>query len=207
MVSACPRFPYGAVVRRRDVLDGRDWISYPVRVVADTTDLVALYLSHGTRLTFGTGAFAWGTHPWARIADRWQSPGVLQLHRPGRAHSTWVTRSAETAQFQGWYVNLEAPLQRAADGFSTLDHEIDLIIPAGSDSCLWKDVDEFEHRVTQGHFSRQEAARIRAEAASIAHAVRVGAQWWDAAWAQWAAPDGWGPLPAESLDARGEGEG
>jgi hypothetical protein len=208
LTSTChsiPRFPRGAVVQRRDVLDGQDWVSYPVRVVVDTPGLTALYLSHGTRLHFGGGPFSWGRHPWAAIGDRWLSAGVLQLYCPGRAHSVWVTKFLETGQFRGWYVNLEAPLRREADGFSTLDHEIDLIIPANSNACTWKDQDKFEHRVASGHFSLSQADEIRAEAMRVAQSVSVGTQWWDLAWSRWTAPASWGPLATEDEGIAMEG--
>lgn len=191
-------FGFGAVVERRDELDGRPWISYPVRVVVDTPELVALYLSRGTRLVFGDGRFSWGPHPWGRIGDRWRSAGVLQLHRPGRGHSVWVSRDAGTGAFQEWYVNLEAPLRRTSTGFSTLDHEIDLIVPADTRTCRWKDLEKFEERVRIGHFSPEEAAAVRAEAASVASEVAAGAQWWETSWSQWEAPAEWDALPQNS---------
>nr|pir fomD protein - Streptomyces wedmorensis [Streptomyces wedmorensis] len=143
-------FAFGSVVERRDELEGRPWISYPVRVVADTPELVAVYLSHGTLLTFGDGPFSWGPHPWGPFGDRWQSAGILQLHRPGRGHSVWVLRDADTGAFREWYVNVEAPWRRTPTGFSTLDHEIDLVVPADSRTLRWKDVEKFEERAGSG---------------------------------------------------------
>ncbi|MFE7269466.1 DUF402 domain-containing protein [Streptomyces sp. NPDC057623] len=196
-------FGPGTIVERRDVLDGRTWISYPVRVVVDSPRLVALYLSRGTRLRFGNGPFSWGPHPWKQIGDRWQSAGVLQLHRPGRGHSVWVSKDPETGAFEKWYVNLEAPLRRNATGFSTLDHEIDLIVPTGTNVCRWKDLDKFELRVRRGHFTPEEAAAIRAEAASVARSVAEGTQWWESGWALWEAPGDWGPLSSQTSEREG----
>jgi hypothetical protein len=196
-------FGHGTVVERCDEIDGRPWISYPVRVVVDTPELVALYLSHGTQLHFGSGTFSWGTHPWKQIGDRWQSAGVLQLYRPGRGHSVWLFKDAETGVFREWYVNLEAPLRRTPTGFSTLDHEIDLIVPAGTRACRWKDLEKFERRVRLGHFSPWEAAAIRAEAASVAREVAEGAQWWETSWSQWEAPAEWGALSLTTSKTEG----
>ncbi|MFJ9556022.1 DUF402 domain-containing protein [Nocardiopsis sp. NPDC101807] len=202
-VTGVKGFGHGAIVRRRDVLDGRTWIGYPVRVVVDSPGLVALYLSRGTRLDFGTGRFSWGAHPWSHVGDLWQSAGVLQLHRPGSRHSVWVVKDPDTGGFRQWYVNLEAPLRREAGGFSTLDHEIDLIVPAGASRCRWKDLDKFERRVRSGHFSAAEAAAIRAEAAGLAESIREGTQWWDSGWSRWKAPDSWGPLALRTSEKEG----
>lgn len=196
-------FGRGTVVERRDVLDGRTWIRYPVRVVVDSPYLIALYLSQGTELGFGEGPFSWGAHPWQQIGDRWQSPGVLQLHRPGRGHSVWVMKEPATGAFQQWYVNLEAPLRRSGAGFSTLDHEIDLVVPAGAGECRWKDVEKFELRVRKGHFSQEEAASVRAEATRVARSIAEGTQWWQTSWSRWQAPDDWGPLSLQALEGEG----
>ncbi|MFI1015815.1 DUF402 domain-containing protein [Streptomyces sp. NPDC020965] len=196
-------FGHGAIVERRDVLDGRPWLSYPVRVVIDSPRLVALYLSRGTQLRFGRGTFRWGAHPWQQISDCWQGAGVLQLHQPGLAHSVWVWKDRDTGAFQKWYINLEAPLRRNATGFSTLDHEIDLIVPSGTTSCRWKDLDTFEQRVRRGHFSPAEAVAIRVEAASVAQSVATGTQWWESSWSSWEAPHDWGPLSLQTPETEG----
>ncbi|MET8327062.1 DUF402 domain-containing protein [Streptomyces sp. NPDC005181] len=176
---------------------------YPVRVVADSPRLVALYLSQGTELGFGKGPFSWGPHPWQQIGDRWQSPGVLQLHRPGQGHSVWVLKDPVTGAFRQWYVNLEAPLQRSGTGFSTLDHEIDLLVAEGASDCRWKDVEKFELRVREGHFSPREAASIRAEATRVARSIAEGTQWWPPSWSWWQAPDDWGPLSLQTKNWAG----
>jgi len=201
--SSTGGFDHGTIVERRDVLDGRTWIRYPVRVVVDSPHLVALYLSHGTRLDFGKGPFSWGTHPWKRIGDHWRSAGVLQLHRPGSRHSVWVVKGPDSGIFQKWYLNLESPLRRDATGFSTLDHEIDLVVAEGSNECQWKDLDKFEQRVHDGHFSVTEATAIHAEAADLARSVSEGTQWWDADWSRWEAPDDWGPLSLRPTKRKG----
>lgn len=196
-------FDFESIVERRGELDGRPWISYPVRVVADTPELVALYLAHGTRLAFGHGEFRWGPHPWEQIGDRWQSAGVLQLHRPGRAHSVWVFKDPGTGAFREWYINLEAPWRRTSAGFATLDHEIDLIVPPGARTCRWKDVEKFERRVRLGHFSSAEAAAIRAEAHDVASEVAAGAQWWEASWSRWQARDDWDAAVPRTSESEG----
>ncbi|MFJ2116250.1 hypothetical protein ACIOEX_30925, partial [Streptomyces sp. NPDC087850] len=57
------RFTPGDVIVRREMLDEREWMVYPVRVVAHDDTALAVYAAQGTPLTFGTGEFARGPHP------------------------------------------------------------------------------------------------------------------------------------------------
>ncbi|AKJ10262.1 hypothetical protein ABB07_09620 [Streptomyces incarnatus] len=189
-------FEPGAIVLRREILDGRPWLSYPVRVVADRPDLLAVYLARGTALAFGDGDFSWGPHPWQRIAGHWRSHGVLQLQRPGDAYAVWMFRDDTTGDFTGWYVNFQDPYRKNASGFDTLDHELDLWIPADGGPYRWKDVDEFEHRARSGGFTAEQSAAVRAEAARVADLLDSRATWWEQEWAQWEPAAGWLSPPA-----------
>ncbi|MFB7664981.1 DUF402 domain-containing protein [Kitasatospora sp. NPDC056138] len=196
------RFASGEVVLRREVLDGRTWLSYPVRVVADRSDLLAVYLARGTPLTFGEGPFRWGPHPWRDVAAHWRSHGVLQLQRPGDAYAVWVFRDDATGEFSGWYVNFQDPYRRTPDGFDTLDHELDLWVPADGGPYRWKDVEEFEERARSGGFTPEEAAAVRAEGAKVAELLDRGEPWWDQDWSRWSPPAAWAvPRAAPAADA------
>ncbi|MET7988151.1 DUF402 domain-containing protein [Streptomyces sp. NPDC005281] len=189
------RFAPGTTILRREVLDGRTWLSYPVRVVADRSDLLAVHLAHGTRLSFGEGDFTWGPHPWQDVADHWRSRSVLQLQRPGDAYAVWVFRDEATGEFSGWYINFQDPYRRTAAGFDTLDHELDLWVPADGGPYRWKDVDEFEQRARTGGFTPEQAAAVRAEGDRVAELLARNTPWWDQAWAQWQPPAGWETPP------------
>ncbi|SDT80426.1 hypothetical protein SAMN05216371_6331 [Streptomyces sp. TLI_053] len=197
-VSAGTLLTPGQVVLRREILDGRVWLSHPVRVVAHEPDLLAVYLAHDTRLSFGEGEFSWGPHGWSTVADRWRSPGVLQLQRPGEAYAVWAFRDPETDELSGWYVNFQDPYRITDEGVDTLDHELDLWIPADGGPYRWKDVEAFEERARTGGFTPEQAAAVRAEAAALAARIDRGDTWWTERWthwrpaAQWTAP----PPPA-----------
>lgn len=184
------RFTFGQVVQHREVLDGRTWLSYPVRVVEDSPGLLAVYLARGTVLSYGTGPFRWGPHPWQQVGDRWLSAGVVQLHQPGAGHAIWVTHDLADESFAGWYVNFQAPFVRGPHGFDTLDHELDLLIPPAGE-YKWKDQDSFEEKVRDGGFTAQEAEAIRLEAKTLAADLDAGRRWWDEAWANWRPPADW----------------
>ncbi|MCG7206613.1 DUF402 domain-containing protein [Streptomyces arenae] len=182
------RFSPNEVIVRREILDGREWMVYPVRVVEDTGDLLAVYLAQGTPLTFGGGEFRWGPHPWTEFEPYWASEGVLQLTRPGDGYSVWARY--EGGGFSGWYVNFQEPMRRTDRGFDTLDQELDLLLPGDGSPYRWKDEDHFEERRRSGGFPEEEAAAVRSAAASVVELVERGAGWW-AAWRDWRAPGEW----------------
>ncbi|KUL28992.1 DUF402 domain-containing protein [Streptomyces regalis] len=192
------RFRKGEVIVRREILSGREWLVYPVRVASDDERALAVYLAQGTPLTFGRGDFRWGLHPWIEFEHVWQSGGVLQLQRPGDGYSVWGRW--EDGVLSEWYVNFQAPLVRTERGFDTLDHELDLIIPGDGSPYRWKDVEHFEERVRTGGFDAEEADAVRVAAASVVDLVERGACWWEQ-WRNWRAPTDWDvPAPAPLED-------
>ncbi|AZM58128.1 DUF402 domain-containing protein [Streptomyces sp. WAC 01529] len=182
-------FGFGDIIRRREMLDGREWIVYPVRVVEDTEDHLAVYLAKGTPLTFGQGDFRWGTHPWANFDHIWQSDGVLQVQRPGDGYSVWHFWKGDT--FSGWYINFQEPMRRDARGFDTLDQELDIWVPADGSSFQWKDVEHFEERERLGGFHPGEADAVRTEAQRVVAMLDAGTTWWSDRWTDWSAPAIW----------------
>jgi hypothetical protein len=85
------------------------------------------------------------------------------LHRPRDAYAVWVFWAGEPRSFDRWYVNFQRPLSRTADGFETLDHEIDLW---SSDlrAWHWKDEELFAQRAGEGWFTANDVAEsARAE--------------------------------------------
>ena len=106
------------------------------------------------------------------LVDRpWRAPGVLQLTRPGDAHSVWVMPD-------GWYVNLQAPFRRTDEGIETADHLLDLVRPRDGGWRL-KDEHELDAAVAAGYFTPQEAAAVRAEAERVVAADPVPTGWED----------------------------
>lgn len=112
--------------------------------------------------------------PWETADRLWEGDGVLILGRPERAHSIWLFR--DDGGFAGWYVNLEEPWRPCRVGFDTADHELDLWIESDG-SWRWKDEQELDVLVKQGHFSPEQAAAFRAEGERVI--------------AEWPFPTGW----------------
>jgi hypothetical protein len=107
------------------------------------------------------------------------------LHRPRDAYAVWVFWAGEPRSFDRWYVNFQRPLSRTADGFETLDHEIDLW---SSDlrAWHWKDEELFAQRAGEGWFTANDVAEIRADANRVHAELVGGGAWWDRRWADWA---------------------
>lgn len=105
----------------------------------------------------------------------------LRVALTGRAWSVWVLFTAGTAEFAGWYVNLERPHVRDARCVYTTDHVLDVVVAADR-TVVRKDEDELALAVEQGVFDVAEAAGITADAAAVEALV-----------ARWASPfcDGW----------------
>ncbi|MFD7164781.1 DUF402 domain-containing protein [Streptomyces violascens] len=187
-----PRFRSGDVIVRREILDGREWMVYPLRVVADDKVLLAAYLAKGTPIAFGGGDFKWGLHPWVHFDHTWQSDGVLQLQRPGDGYSVWAR--LKDGELQDWYVNFQQPMRRTERGFDTLDQELDLVIAADGSSYAWKDVDHFEERVRTGGFGTGEAEAVRRAAAEVVQLIERGDRWWEE-WRDWRPAVGFFEVP------------
>jgi len=181
-------FAPGEVIVRREILDGKEWVVYPVRVVLDEPDLLAVYVHQGTELTFGGSDFSLGEHPWAVSGRIWRSAGVLQLQRPGDWYAVWGRW--EDGEFADWYVNFQRPLRRSDRGFDTLDLELDLVIPADGSAPQWKDREEFEARAARGEFAPGEADAVRRAAREVWETAGRGHAWWEP-WRAWRAPAGW----------------
>jgi hypothetical protein len=187
------------VVVRREVWRGRPWAAIPVIVVRDEPELLATYIAEGAPLGFATGdGFPGGDHPWSG-KRAWRGPGTLMLQRPDDAHAVFVFWRGAERDFAGWYVNFQAPSRRWADGFDTLDHELDLWVPAGGGGWAWKDRERLEERVADGRFTPAEAAAIHAEGERVAAALDAGRRWWNDAWADWAPDPAW-PVPVLRAD-------
>jgi len=179
----------GDVVVRREVLnDGRCWLELPVIVVRDDTQLLATYIAPNAPMRYPLGFHPW--HP----KERWQGNGVLMLQRPGEMHAVWVFWHGDKRKFAGWYVNLQEPFRRTADGFDTQDLELDIWIPRDG-RWEWKDDELLEQRVAEGRFTEAQARATRAEGERIVAELDAGRRWWDDAWASWAPDPAW-PTPS-----------
>ncbi len=177
----------------------------PVTVVEDGPSHVALYTAPGTpikgqataegvRLTRAT-SFAERERMVPGLADDvWTDNHVLQLIRPGEPRSTWLIWRGGDWAFRGYYVNLQAPLQRTPLGFDTADYLLDLVV-APDLEWSWKDAEEVAIAREHGFVAPAILDRMEAEGE---RAIRdIGAR----AWPFNAGYESWRPDPAWTIPA------
>jgi hypothetical protein len=196
--------PGAQIVLRFTWIRELSWVS-PVTVVEDSPHLIALYVAVNTPIKRPVGedglpiprfqiAERQGNEP-LRLGDaRWAGSSVLWLARPGEAHAIGVFWSGEDREFEGWYANLQAPLQRTAIGFDTSDHVLDVTI-APDHSWQWKDEDEFAIVQQRGLILPAAAQAIRAEGERVIATVEANGWPFNAGWEHWR-PDPVWPIPA-----------
>jgi hypothetical protein len=197
----------------RHVERGRAIGAFPVNVVADTDELVALYMPGGLVVKW---PHVDGRHirelplarrftsEWHAGDHEWRGHGVLFLSRPGDAHGTWLLWDGEEQgerTFSCWYVNLEDPLRRTPIGFDSRDHTLDVVV-APDRSWSWKDEDELEAAVEHGWHSADEAAAIRAEGLRVVERIERWEPPFSDGWERWRPDPDW---PVPSLPAGWDG--
>jgi hypothetical protein len=184
----------GSDVALRDIWFGRVWRANAARLVADTADLVALWMPAGSPAKYpvdGEGREVRIPNPEPRLADRAAGRDSLALQRPGRRHAIWLFWERDGDAFEHWYVNFERRLGWNGSCFDTVDEKLDLIV--GADRSLrWKDEDELAHAAGLGLV---DAVEVRAEAALVLEEWPFPTGWEDfrpdPAWPLPELPPGW----------------
>jgi uncharacterized protein DUF402 len=201
------RFEPGQTVVRREVMRGELWFAYASICVQDDGDLLVTYLPPGTPFAYPTeGEFPAGRHPWETAGHRsWGGHGMLALHWADIDHAIFLFWKGPEREFTGWYFNLQDAPRRTPIGFDTVDHELDIVWPAGAPAYEWKDVEEFARTGDVRYPGR--VAEIQAEGDRIAALLDGEKRWWDEGWADWQPdpawaarqlPEGWAQVPFET---------
>jgi Protein of unknown function (DUF402) len=171
------------MVQVRSVYGGRVRWAFPHRLIADDGERLVLFLAPGAHgVQMGRDADGRYLERWVRGDDPhdhiWSSRHALKLIRRGEAHSLEVLWDDDWT-FEGWYVNLQAPLVETRDGFDTTDWALDIVVePNGA--WHWKDEDDFAEAQALGVFSAEEAAAVRAEGERV-----IAAKPWPTGWEDW----------------------
>jgi hypothetical protein len=183
-------------------LVGRAW---PMTVVRDEDELIAVYLQPGTVFKMAVGTTRPAQERAAIGFDGrhydavWRSMDALILYRPGDAHSVWRYQRADDQGLRMWYVNLEEPWTRTARGFDSRDHGLDVIVAPDLSSWSWKDEDEMERAIASGDLTAAEVAAYRAEGERAAGRIIRREPPFEQDWTAWR-PDPTWPVPTLPQD-------
>lgn len=143
----------------------------PVTVVEDDGDRLVTFLRCGTPCKWSNVDFDSGRHhgPHDHI---WDSTNRLEIVRTGDSHAVSVMWEA-SGPFRCWYVDLQEPVQRLADGILTRDLRLDIVV-ARDLTWRWKDQDHFERIQDLGWISPAEALSIQNEADRVVRRIEEG---------------------------------
>jgi hypothetical protein len=195
MVGHASEVDRGDPALLRNVFRGRVGSAWPVIVVEDSDERVALYLRAGTPIRWLEGELPL----WLDSADRaalvrqWERTNVLLLMTPGRAHSVWVMWSADTGAFLCWMVNMQEPITRTRFGWDTWDQELDIVVSADL-RWAWKDEDKFARLVELGPFNKAIGEQIRAEGRAVIADIEARRPPFNEPWPAWQPDPSW-PIP------------
>jgi hypothetical protein len=178
--------------------------AYPVTVVHDDADHIALYLRPSTpvrRRVMPDGSPIPRNLPYAEAVNvphlvghgTWDHNHTLIIAREGDPFDIRLFWAEVDWVFRGWYVNLQDPLRRVPVGFDTADHVLD--IEANPDrQWSWKDEHEMAEAIRIGRFSQAEAEAIRAAGESVIPAIEAHRWPFDQSLTGWR-PDAAWPIP------------
>jgi hypothetical protein len=190
------------VVLRYRSIDGHFRAGRPLTVAKDGPDWLVAYLAAGTHVAAPVLADGRGlrdvplderwAHPRSSLVAPWRGGDLVMLFPRERAYSLWLSR--DSGHFQGWYVNLEERHRRTAGTIDTMDHVLDVWIPAETGEPQWKDEDEFEAAIRCGRLTPTEAREVRAEAERV-----IAERPWPTGWEEFAPDPRW-PVPELPVD-------
>lgn len=176
----------GEVVALRWVRNRPADLIAPVRVVEHDAARTVLYLAAGSPIKVHAdrdGASLPRSMPLrererkiASLADgTWRHNHTLMLHEPHRLGAVWLFWAEADWSFQGYYVNLQAPLEASPAGFDTADYLLDIVV-APDLSWRWKDEDEFAIAIEHELISPVLLHAVRAEGRRFIQEIEAG-QW------------------------------
>lgn len=124
----------------------------------------------------------------------WDDYDVLRVYEPGRRWSTWLFFDGTTAEFTGWYCNIEEPHARSGRTTWSRDQVLDVWIEPDR-SLERKDEDELVLAVEQGRYTQAEADDITSVADEIEAVVRAWNSPFCDGWEHFRPDPAW-PVPA-----------
>ncbi|TQL74772.1 uncharacterized protein DUF402 [Stackebrandtia endophytica] len=133
------------------------------------------------------------------VTDIWTNASLIW--QPASAkHAIWQRFDA-TGRFQNWYVNLEERRHQFGQ-INVIDHELDILVNSDRD-WHWKDEESFAAKIGDpAYWTREEAERIRAEAATVIGQIESGTGIFDGRLRRFLPDPTWPPPDLPPVPAR-----
>ncbi len=183
----------GDVIAIREIWDGKVFSARPAVVVRDDPNLQMLHVPPGVQCKVPVGpdgtelrlpAADWTLRDEARGAT-----SMLSFAFPDTPYAVIV--GYDGGSLTEYYINLQTPLQRSPSGFDTVEHLLDVQIPADRSSWSWKDEDELSEAVERGMFTEEDAAWFRHWGERAVEHVLLREPPFDEDWEEWRPQPGW----------------
>lgn len=160
--------------------------------IAPGTEVLLPVLESGAALR-RAGDEGMFTAPRIQSKQLWTGNGILMIGLPDRPYSVWLFYK-DDGSLGCYYVNLETPLERTAEGVQSRDLVLDLVVLPRRD-WHYKDEDELEGAERVGYFSPEEADRIRAAGREAVRDIQTWRYPFDAGFEHFFPDPRW-PIPA-----------
>lgn len=189
------RKPGDVVALRYITTDSRIEMCWPCRVVADSDELLALFIAAGSvyKAEPKRSAAEKRVDTRARVPQHeyiWRND-TLRLMFPSKHHSVSLFWSSGTVRrLLKYFVNMEEPFRRTDVGFDTQDHTLDIVVTPEL-QWHWRDEDELSNHVKEGFYSAELASAVRVEGEQVIDAVTCGTHPCVRGWADWSADLQW----------------
>ena len=186
----------GESVALREIWAGRVWYARPAVVVRDEPNLQMFYVP--PRVLCKRPVDPRGrplripAQTWELQDERRGDKGMLSFAFPDTPYAVILGFDPHEGLFE-YYINLQSPLTRSDAGFDTVEHLLDVTIPADRSSWSWKDEDELAFAVDQGLFTPEQAVWFRHWGERAVEHVLLREPPFDEDWASWRPDPGWDP--------------
>jgi hypothetical protein len=191
---------HGAQIAIREHWNRKIWTVRPVTVVADTPDVIALYMMPGTtykhpRAVNGSPVPHFLPDEWVLVDTQWLGGGALYLSQPGQWYVILGLFGDDNQRIERWYVNLQTPYQRTLIGFDYLDQELDIVLNRELTAWRWKDAEKFLDAQRRGCIPVEQAAYVRCVGENIVQQLKARRLKLPEPWRHWRPPEQWESPP------------
>ena len=195
-MNSVDRWPPGSHIVFRQVWFNKIWAAFPVTIVEDSADRIAVYIAPGTdfmapncnRVEY---LRVIASKKWRLSHHTWYDEPMLWSTAPSEACSVWTIWQGENWHHSGWKVNPEAAWTRTRLGFDTTDHVLDVVVKPDLATWSWKDADELSEAVELELFTPDEVTAIRKEAQRVLARMVERGQEEAKQWANWRPDNNW----------------